>query len=638
MGDELMEGKRMRSRWAVWIALGFLACSGCDGGGSDESKEAAAKGAVGASGDSKGAGNSVEAAPPPGMAPHVANPSVPQETSPFRFAEVAKESGIDYVHFSGMTDEKHYPTANGSGVAIFDADGDGLMDLYFASGCLLPFGAGEPAACGLYRNLGDGKFEDVTEKSGLGFKGYCHGIVAADFDNDGDQDVFLACYGPNRFYRNKGDGTFEDISGEAGVENGSRTVLDKETGPGGKVTEKERTLVNWASGGAPIDYDNDGDLDLYVAIHGDWWLPGDDQYCGFPERKIRTYCSPRQVRTVKHILFRNEGDLKFTDVTDEAGVGRADGHGFGVLVSDLNNDGKPDLYVANDQTPNFLFLNKGDGTFNDVTESSGAAFDIDGQAQSGMGVDGEDIDGDGLPDLIVTNFRNEYNTIYRNNGDGFFTDMTPFFGMAQDSRLWTGWGCSFADFDLDGYVDFFVTNGYVDENHPDIPCLEPPLLHRSVAVGGDPKNRRFKIATRGVGPYFDAKHNGRGAAFGDLDNDGDVDIVVSQKGIAPAVLRNDTPRDGNHWVRLVLRGTKSNRDAVGAKVKVEAGEFRTYRQRKAGASMLSTNDGRLLIGVGKAPVVDRITVDWPSGEQTVLEGVEVDQEHTIEEAGGPAAS
>lgn len=579
-----------------------------------------------------------EASPAPGKAatatrlePHVANPSVPQEMSPFRFAEVAREAGIDFTHFSGMTEAKHYPTANGSGVAIFDYDGNGWMDVYFATCTMLPLGTKEEGPNRLYRNLGDGKFEDVTESSGLGFRGFCHGVVAADFDDDGDQDVFLACYGPNRLYRNEGGGKFSDVSAEAGVENMSRTVTESVTGADGKPAETTRTIINWASGGAPIDYDNDGDLDLYVAIHGDWRLPEDDKFCGYEETNIRLYCSPKTIRTVKHLLLRNEGGLKFTDATDAAGVGRPDGHGFGVVVLDVNADARPDIYVANDQCPNFLFLNKGDGTFEDATESSGAAFDIDGGAQSGMGTDGDDIDGDGLPELIVTNFQNEYNTLYRNNGAGFFTDMSPLYGLAQDSRPWTGWGCGLADFDLDGWPDFFVTNGYVDDNHPHITGDEPPTLHRNVSLGGDPLTRRFKIATRGVGAYFDSRHSGRGVAFGDLDNDGDTDIVINHKGKTPALLRNDTPRGTNHWLRLDLRGTRSSREAIGAAIEVKAGRLTIHRQQKGGGSMLSTNDRRVLIGVGDASKVDRLTVKWPSGAETVLEGVAVDETLALEE-------
>ena len=557
-----------------------------------------------------------------------ANPQIPQEPSPFRFENITETAGVDFVHFSGMTEARHYPTANGSGVAIFDADGDGRMDLYFATCTLLPLGTAESGPNRLYLSNGNGTYRDATERSGLGFRGFCHGIVAADFDGDGDTDVFLACYGPNRLYRNEGDGTFVDISAEAGIENVSRTVVDRD--PSGAEIGR-RDLINWSSGGAPLDYDNDGDLDLYVACHGDWRLPEDDKYCGINDKGIRLYCSPRQIRTVKHLLFRNDGGLRFSDVTDEAGVGRDDGHGFGVVSADLDDDGLIDLYVANDQNPNFLFLNNGDGTFDDATETSGAAFDLDGMAQSGMGIDAMDVDGDGIPELFSTNFQNEYNTLYRNTGGGFFTDMTPFYGISQDSRPWVGWGCTLADFDSDGWPDCFVTNGHVDANHPDHEYAEPPLLLRNVAPPGNPQSRRFRLSTRDVGPYFASNHVGRGAAFGDLDNDGDIDIVVAHKDGPPAILRNDTPIDGNHWICLDLRGTQSNREAIGAKVVVDAGGLQIHRQRKGGSSMLSTNDPRLTIGLGPAETIDRIAVQWPSGAESVIEDAPVDQAIAIVE-------
>ena len=490
-----------------------------------------------------------------------ANPAQPQAPSPFRFTEIVQKAGIDFVHFSGMTEDKHFPTANGSGVAFFDYDNDGKLDLYFATGTLLPLGTARKGPNRLYKNVGDNRFRDMTEASGLGFAGYCHGIVVGDIDNDGDQDVFLCNYGVNVLFLNNGDGSFNDISKAAGI--------------GG---------TNWSTGGAFLDYDNDGDLDLYVTNYGHWKLPDDDRFCTVSlgrhrpsEAKIRTYCSPRTIKPARHFLYRNNGDRTFTDVTEAAGVGRTDGRGFGVVAADLNGDGRIDLYVANDMCPNFVFLNRGDGTFDDVTEISGAGYDAHGQTRSGMGVDAEDVDGDGLPDLLVTNLFNESNSLYRNIGAGFFEDRTPTSGMATDSRPWVGWGCALADFDNDGWPDCFVTNGHVDDNlellgQPSR-YAHPPLLHRNL------EGSRFRLATRDAGPYFDSDHVGRGAAFGDFDNDGDVDIVVNHKDGPPALLRNDT-RTPNHWIRLSLVGTLSNRDAVGALVTVELKSRTLHRQRK----------------------------------------------------------
>jgi enediyne biosynthesis protein E4 len=534
------------------------------------------------------------------------------ESSPFRFAEIAKEAGIDFVHFSGMTDEKHFPTANGSGAAVFDFDGDGLLDIYFATCTLLPLGTAEKGPNRLYKNLGSNHFKDVTESSGLGYRGFCHGIITGDIDNDGDQDVFLCNYGSNVLYLNNGNGTFTDSSKGAGID-----------------------APNWSSSGAMLDYDNDGFLDIYVSNYGRWRYPEDHRRAGDAEKKVWLYSSPRSIQTVQHLFFHNNGNNTFTNVYEKVihtdPRPRSDGHGFGVVAADVNDDGLIDLFVANDMNPNFLFLNKGDGTFDDCSELSGAAFNVNGNAQSGMGVDAEDVDGDGLPELFVTNFSNEYSTLYYNFGKGTFNDNTAFYGLASDSLPWVKWGCALSDFDSDGWPDIFFVNGHVDNNRREIgqpvDYEEPPLLFHNVAVKG---KRRFRLATRDAGPYFDSKHVGRGASFGDLDNDGDIDIVVNHKDAAPAVLRNDT-RSANHWIRFILEGTKSNRDSIGAKVTVTAGGLTIHRQRKGGYSMQGTNDHRVLIGLGPAATVEKAVIRWPSGREITLETLKVDQDYKLVE-------
>ena len=531
--------------------------------------------------------------------------------SPFFFTDITATSGVDFVHDSGMTAEKLFPTANGSGVALFDADGDGRLDLYFANGCRLPVGSGPTPPNRFYRNLGGGKFADATASSGLGFKGYCHGVIVGDIDNDGDADVFLANFGLDALFLNNGDGTFCDISAAA-------------------LPARKH---NWSSSAAFLDYDNDGDLDLYVTKYGEWVWPRDDRFCGDGDRKIRRYCSPKELKSVRHVLYRNNGNLTFTDVTEQAGVARTDGHGFGVVAADLNGDGRIDLYVANDKDPNFTFLNNGDGTFRDATLESGAAFDYRGRTQSGMGVEAEDLDGDGLPELFVTNFQDEYNTLYQNLGDGLWLDATSAWGLGVDSLPWIGWGCAAADFDSDGLPDLFVANGHIDDNASvfgrPTSYQEPPLLHAN--LGG-----RFRLANRGSGAYFESNHVGRGVALGDFDNDGDWDLVVSHKDGPPALLRNDSPRRG-HWLRLILIGRVSNRDAIGARVVVEAGGKSITRQVKGGGSLMSSRDPRLLIGLGNVERVARLTITWPSGRLSRLGPLEVDRDvRVIEESSASA--
>jgi hypothetical protein len=535
--------------------------------------------------------------------------TISKDPSPFRFEDIQPTSGVDFHNVSGLTVEKHFPTANGSGLAIFDADGDGRMDLYFASFNDIQPGKPMRGKNRMYRNRGDGTFEDVTDASGLGFVGWCHGVIACDLDNDGDQDMVLCNYGPNVVYRNDGKGVFEDVTAGSGMDR-----------PG------------WSSGGAPIDYDNDGDLDLYISNYGEWTYPDDDVFCGDQDENIRMYCSPRMIRTAQHFLYRNDGNFKFTDATEAAGVARGkdeQGHGFGVVTADLNGDGKIDIYVANDMNPNFLFLNQGDGTFRDATEESGSAYDDKGNAQSGMAVDATDFDGDGRPDLFVTNFANEYNTLYQNLGNGSFYDMTNFVGLGADSMPWVGWGCGLVDLDNDSWPDAFVGNGHVDDNREGSPYQQLPLLHRNVPLGiGNDAGRRFKLSTLGVGPYFEKNgHVARGVAFGDLDDDGRMDIVVNHKDAVPGLVMNRTPSalGENHWIRLKLVGTRSNRDAIGANVLTTAGGHPIFRQRKGGTSLESSHDPRMLIGMGTAPAAEKVVITWPSGAVSTLEDVKSGQ-------------
>jgi enediyne biosynthesis protein E4 len=545
---------------------------------------------------------------PVSLALKVAEPARDRpEPSPIRFREVTERTGIDFVHVSGNSPLKYYPTANGSGVALLDYDGDGRLDIYFATTRNFPLSA--PTTSGgneLYRNRGDGTFEDVTARAGVGYRGFCHGVAVADVDNDGDPDLFLANFGPDVLYLNDGHGHFRQAEG-----------FLRGGGP------------SWSSGAAFLDYDGDGRLDLYITCYGEWTLEGAHPYCGDEARGIRTYCSPRQMTPVRHYLYRNRGDGTFEDATAKAGILRRDGRGLGVVAADVNLDGRIDLYIANDMCGNFLFLNRGDGTFEDVSNTSGAAATEAGYLQASMGVDAEDVNGDGLPELFVTNFEDDYNTLYRNLDGRNFQDVSASAGIVKDSLPYVGWGCALADLDNDGLPDMFVVNGHVDDNLAQLgrptPQAEPAMVWRNQFAG------RFRLV-RDPGPYFATRHVARGAAFGDLDNDGDIDVVISRMDGRPAVLLNES--ESGRWLGLELVGTRSNRSAIGALIAVGAGGRVLHRQVKGGGSYISANDPRVLVGVGAADRVEEVEIRWPSGSRSKVAGLALGRYHRIVEPEG----
>jgi hypothetical protein len=530
--------------------------------------------------------------------------TVESTDSPIRLDDVTAAAGIRFVNSRGFTSDRLMPSANGSGVALFDFDQDGCLDIYFLTGNLLPIETQTRLISNvLVRGDSTWRFQDVTELTGLDLASYSHGIECGDYDNDGFPDLYVACYGSNHFYRNNGDGTFNDASVQSGI-------------------DEER----WSSGAAFLDFDQDGDLDLCVTNYGRWSAE-ENPRCHFQGRRI--FCRPIFIPAEPDALFENLGDGEFRDIAQAAGTWRDDGRGLGVIAADVNDDGLVDLYVANDMSANHLFLNRGGGQFEDASLASGAAYNAEGKEEASMGVDAEDVDGDGLPELFVTNYWMEHNTLYHNHGSGRFQDITNWVGLGATSIPDIGWGTALCDFDNDGWPDIFVANGPLETDFD----YEPRSPHRLWHNQGEGK---FRLLSSGVGPFFARAGNARGAAFGDVDNDGDVDIVVNNSDDAPALLRNQATTASNggnaRWIRLDLKGRRSNRDVVGAKVEVVSDSRRIVRQQKGGGSYLSASDRRLLIGIGTGTSIDRVTVFWPSGSLTQLDNLAPNRAYEIVES------
>jgi enediyne biosynthesis protein E4 len=523
--------------------------------------------------------------------------------------ERVTDSGIDFVVEPSRTEQRHQPETMISGVALFDYDGDGLLDVYLLSGATMPaLVKTRPEHDNrLFRNLGGWRFEDVTERAGVQGRGYTHGVAVADYDADGDQDLFVAGLKENILYRNRGDGSFEDVTQEAGL------------GPG---DPEYGTL--WSVGGAFLDYDRDGQIDLFVSNYC-VWDPEAEPACG--PSGTRDYCHPKHYHGLPSSLFRNQGDGTFADVSREAGIRAHVGKGMGMGVADFDQDGWTDVYLANDTVPAFYFHNKGDGTFEELGFESGAAYTYYGAAVSGMGVDARDVNNDGLPDVFVAAMSNEAFPLYVNRGQNSFDEFTDSSMLAMLTRKKTGWSAGVYDFNNDGWKDIFVASG--DVMHPEgISGDRVPQPNTLLVNLGD---GRFADAAATAGAEFrDRKAVHRGAAFGDIDDDGRVDAIVTALGGETEIWRNVTP-GGNHWLLVSVRGSGGNLDALGARIDITTASGGQHNHVNTAVGYGGASELRVHFGLGKETVVTRLETIWPSGKSLVLENVPADQILTIRE-------
>lgn len=524
-----------------------------------------------------------------------------QGTAIVRFTDVTKAAGITFVHDQRPTAEKHMTETFGSGVAWLDFDNDGFQDLYFVNGA-------PGSSNALYRNNGNGTFANVTARAGVAATdrrhGHKTGVAVGDIDNDGFPDLFVAAFGPDILYRNNGNGTFTDVTTRAAVAGG--------TG-------------EWGSSAGFFDFDRDGRLDLYVANYLDVAYT-DNPYCGYKRPGFRTYCSPTIFDGVADRLYRNNGNGTFTDVSAKAGIANPAGKGLGVTFCDVDGDALVDIYVANDLVRNFLYRNNGDGTFRDIAYAAGVGFGGDGKPQAGMGTDCGDVDGNQLPDLYVTNFAEELNTLYLNQGRGLFEDATLKLGLRSGFGP-LGFGTKLFDMDNDADLDIHVVNGHIIDNiamyGTGVSYAMKDLLYEN--VGG-----RFVDVSARSGPAVQVDRVGRGEAVADFDNDGRLDIVISNLGQPAVLLRNTAPGTGN-WLSIRARSRKSNSHGLGARVTAETAQGRQVREINNAASYLSSSDSRLHLGLGNAKVVTRLEVRWPSGQTQVLTNVAANRVLVIDE-------
>ena len=530
----------------------------------------------------------------------VSQPSNPQNAQ-LRFTDITAELGVEFRHTNGERGEKYFIEPIGSGVALFDFDNDGDLDLYCVNGSTLPKAdTPMPPTNVLYRNDG-GVFTDVTNEAAVGDTGYGLGCCVGDYNNDGFTDLYVTNYGTNVLYRNNGDGTFTDVADIAGVAGNQ-----------------------FSSGCAFVDVDADGYLDLYIVNYVQF-DPNTNPECA--RLGVRTYCTPEALPGAADVLYRNNGDGTFTDVSEKAGIGTTSGKGLGIVCGDIDNDGDVDIFVANDTTPNFLYRNDTDTAIK-MTEDAlfaGVALSEEGRAYSGMGANLGDFDNDGYLDIVITNFQDQTNSLYHNAQSGFFNEMSFAKGIGERSLPYLAWGVDFIDFNNDGWLDLFIANGHLDDN---IAEMDP--------IGTYPQPNQLFLNNRGINfseipdATIAQRKVSRGTAFGDIDNDGDVDVVISNLKDSPTVLRNDGG-NASRWLSVKLIGTHCNRDAIGARVTVVSGGLTQIREVKSGSGYISQNDLRLHFGLADATRVDTLTVRWSCGKRQTLQDVETNQVLVISE-------
>lgn len=544
-----------------------------------------------------------------GLIAMVGVPTIGQIAPP-AFVDVTKDAGIRFVHENGAFGKKYLPETMGSGGAFLDVDNDGWQDILLINGMPWPGRPAERAVMALYRNNQDGTFTDVTERAGLAIPLYGLGVAAADYDNDGRVDIYVTALGRNHLFRNLGGLKFSDVTTTAKV-----------------ASSGFSTSAAW------LDYDRDGRLDLAVAHYVEWTLET-DRFCSL-DGKAKSYCTPEAYKGQSLALFRNRGDGTFDDTTTRAGLKDPSSKGMGLALLDYNNDGWIDLFVANDTQPNRLYENKQNGTFTDVAVAAGVAFNEAGKARAGMGVDAADYDGSGRQSLVIGNFSNEMMALYTNEGNGLFTDEAPNSTIGRSSMLRLTFGTFFFDYDLDGKLDIFAANGHVADDitavQPRITYAQTPLVFRNLG------SRKFEDATGKLGKPLTEPIVGRGAAYGDYDGDGDLDVLVTTNGSATRLLRNDGA-ERSQKLRLRLVGTTSNRDAIGAFARVtHASGVSSWQMVKTGSSYCSQSELPLTFGLGTTTTVTKIEVKWPNGRLENLPGDKANQALTIQEGKGTIA-